>query len=445
MAKKTISSADSFQDKMPKAGSQKASNLTVTLIAACLVLSLLAAIMSIFGVKVSKFDSIGSDLQLAVSRMGIVSGETQEDDVTISDLYTVRSTQAISKAYLADRTTGLDAKQKEVLDLASATLKNIIKKDMTTFQKEKAVYNWMCKNLEMAETSQVNIPVSSSQIDEPYGVLKTGTGVPVGFATTFRMFMEMLEIPCKVVHDTAFTNAWNMVQLDDENWYHVDVGADITYGNFENFNMNENVASYKHTWDTEFFPASTGTKYCYALMKAGEVKDLYNIPTRIKKAYDKKRKCIFLKFKTSSGKDLEVVDELVSRTADYLGGNLSQNADTTENAEAGGRGVADAVCIKMEDYYLLGVFFADGSQKNAGLTEKDFNKISKAVEKASLRKISTRSPKPSKRPSLPSADDRKAVLYGKRIVCAGGHPQSQALRLYGPDGHRGARVPGERP
>ncbi|MBQ1312986.1 MAG: transglutaminase domain-containing protein [Clostridia bacterium] len=383
MAKKTISSADSFQDKMPKAGSQKASDLSLKLIAACLVLSLLAAIMSIFvGIKVAKFDSIGSDLQLAVSRMGIVSGETQEDDVTISDLYTVRSTQAISKAYLADRSTGLDAKQKEVLDLASATLKNIIKEDMTTFQKEKAVYNWMCKNLEMAETSQVNIPISSSQIDEPYGVLKTGTGVPVGFATTFRMFMEMLEIPCKVVHDTAFTNAWNMVQLDDENWYHVDVGSDITYGNFENFNMNENVASYKHTWDTEFFPAAAGTKYCYALMKAGEVKDLYNIPTRIKKAYDKKRKCIFLKFKTSSGKDLEVVDELVSRTADYLGGNLSQNADTTENAEAGGRGVADAVCIKMEDYYMLGVFFADGSQKNAGLTEKDFNKISKAVEKA---------------------------------------------------------------
>lgn len=383
MAKKTISSTDSFQDKMPKAGSQKASDLVLKLIAACLVLSLLAAIMSIFvGIKVAKFDSIGSDLQLAVSRMGIVAGETQEDDVTIADQYTVRPTTAISKAYLNERDSGLDAKQKEVLDLASATLKNIIKKDMTTFQKEKAVYDWMCKNLEMAESTQVNIPISSSQIDEPYGVLKTGTGVPVGFATTFRMFMEMLEIPCKVVHDTGFTNAWNMVQLDDENWYHVDVGADITYGNYESFNMNEPICAYKHTWDTDYFPAATGTKYCYALMKAGEVKDLYNIPTRVKKAYDKKRKCIFLKFKTSSGKDLEVVDELVSRTADYLGGNLAQNADTTENAENTGRGVADAVCIKMEDYYLLGVFFADGSQKNSGLTEKDYNKISKAVEKA---------------------------------------------------------------
>ena len=384
MAKKTISSNDTFQDKLPKTGSQKASDLVLKLIAACLVLSLIATIMSIFvGIKVAKFDSIGSDLQLAVSRMGIVAGETQEDDVTIADQYTVRPTTDISKAYLNERDSGLDAKQKEVLDLASATLKNIIKKDMTTFQKEKAVYDWMCKNLEMAESTQVNIPISSSQIDEPYGVLKTGTGVPVGFATTFRMFMEMLEIPCKVVHDTGFTNAWNMVQLDDENWYHVDVGSDITYGNYENFNMNEPICAYKHTWDTDYFPAATGTKYCYALMKAGEVKDLYNIPTRVKKAYDKKRKCIFLKFKTSSGKDLEVVDELVSRTADYLGGNLAQNADTTENAEtSSGRGVADAVCIKMEDYYLLGVFFADGSQKNSGLTEKDYNKISKSVEKA---------------------------------------------------------------
>ena len=110
MAKKTISSMDNFQEKLPKAGSQKASNLLVTLLAACLVLSLLAAIMSIFvGVKVAKFDSIGSDLQLAVSRMGIVAGETQEDDVTISDLYTVRSTKDISKAYLAGRDSGLDA------------------------------------------------------------------------------------------------------------------------------------------------------------------------------------------------------------------------------------------------------------------------------------------------------------------------------------------------
>ncbi|MBQ2015537.1 MAG: hypothetical protein II207_00875, partial [Clostridia bacterium] len=61
---------------------------------------------------------------------------------------------------------------------------------------------------------------------------------------------------------------------------------------------------------------------------------------------------------------------------------LAENADTTETAENNGRGVADAVCIKMEDYYILGVFFADGSQKNAGLNQNDYNKISKAVEKA---------------------------------------------------------------
>lgn len=385
MAKKTISSVDTLQEKLPKAGTQKASNLLVVLIAICLVLSLLAAIMSIFvGVKVSKFDQIGSDLQLAVSRMGLVTGEPQEDDVTIADQYTVRATTDISKAYRNGRTTGLNSKDKETLELATAALEKVIKEDQTPYEQELAIYRWMTKNLELAETNEVNIPVSTSQIDEPYGVLKTGTGVPVGFATTFRLFMEMLDIPCKVVHDTAFTNAWNEVQLEDE-WYHVDVCADTPYGNYENFNLTDALCAYNHTWDTEFFPAATGTEFCYALQHATEVKDIYKIPTRIKKAYDKKKKAVFLRFKTTSGKDLEIVDELVSRTADYLGGNVSIGTDNnTEPSEGGtGVGVVDAVCLKQEDDYLLGVFFAgDTSKSEAGLTQKDYNKISKAVEKA---------------------------------------------------------------
>lgn len=385
MAKKTISSVDNLQEKLPKAGSQRASNLLVTLVAICLVLSLLAAILGIFtAAKVARFGSIGSDLQLAASRMGMVTGDPQEDDVTIADQYTVRSTADIAKAYQKGRTAGLDSKQKETLEIASATLDSIIKKDMTPYEQELAVYQWMCKNLELAQNSEVNIPISTSQIDEPYGVLKTGTGVSVGFATTFRMFLEMLDIPCKVVHDTAFTNAWNEVQLGDD-WYHVDVGADIQYGNYENFNMNDAICAYKHTWDTDFFPAATGTKYCYATMKAKELKDLYKIPSLVKKAYDKKQKCIFLRFQTKSGKDLEVVDELVSRTADYLGGNLTVTDGTgAETAEGGsGVGVVDAYCLKLDDGYLLGVFFADAStKKDAGLTKSDFNKISGAVEKA---------------------------------------------------------------
>ena len=386
MAKKTVSSVDNLQEKLPKAGSQKASNLLVILVACCLVLSLLAAIMSIFvGVKVSKFDTVGSDLQLAISRLGTVStGEPQEDDVTIADQYTVRSTQDISKAYRNGRSGGLDSKQKETLELATAALESVIKDDMTPYEQEKAVYKWMCKNLEVAQSSEVNIPISSSMIDEPYGVLKTGTGVPVGFATTFRMFMEMLDIPCKVVHDTGFTNAWNEVQLDDD-WYHVDVGADITYGNFENFNMNDAICAYKHNWDTEFFPVANGTEYCYALMKAKDISDVYQIPKKIKKMYDKKQKCVFLKFNVKSGKDLEIVDELVARTAEYLGGNMTKSTatNTYEATEGGtGKGIVDAVCLKIDDGYLLGVFFSDDANSSNGLTQSDYSKISKTVEKA---------------------------------------------------------------
>lgn len=382
MAKKTISSVDTTLEKLPKAGSQKASNLVVVLVALCLVFSLLAAIFSIFiGVKVSKFDNVGSDLQLAVSRMGLVAGEPQEDDVTIADKYTVRSTKDLSDAYKAGKESGLDSKQKETLELVNGILGTVIKDDMTPYEQELAVYKWMTKNLEQAAGSEVNIPVSTTQIDEPYGVLKTNSGAPVGFATTFRMFMECLDIPCKVVHDTGFTTAWNEVQLDDE-WYHVDTYADAAYANFENFNMNDAICAYSHNWDTEFFPVANGTEYCYALMKAKDIKDIYTIPTKIKKMYDKKQKCVFLRFKASSGKDLEIVDELVSRTADYLGGNVTLSSDTSEEAAGGsGVGVVDAICMKLDDDYLLGVFF-NTEKSEAGLTTKDYNKISKAVEKA---------------------------------------------------------------
>lgn len=381
MAKKTISSGDTFQEDLPNQSSEKSRNLVTKLIVICLIFSLLAAVMSIFvGVKVSKIASADSDLKLAASRMGIVTGETEEDHVMIDDRYTIQPTTKISEAYRKGKASGLDEEQKEVLNIASGTLSNLIKNDMNSFEKEKAVYTWMCSNLELAASEERKIPVASSKIDEPYGVLQSGTGVSVGFATTFRMFMEMLGIPCKVVHDTEFTTAWNEVQLDDDNWYFVDIGKDVVYNNYENFNLNDTLCAYDHQWDTEYFPKANGTKYCYALTKTQDLKDLYKIPSYIKKAYDKKQSCLFLTFQTKAGNDLEIVDELVSRSTDSLGGKLS---DDNASAKKKGRGVADVIVVPMDGSYLLGVFFGEASQNNnSGLSKKEYNKISKAVAKA---------------------------------------------------------------
>ena len=186
---------------------------------------------------------------------------TQEDDVAVGGEYYIRSTLPISDAYKSGDTSGLSEKQLETLEMASDVLDGIITDGMTPYEQEKAVYGWMCANLGHEGGVTVVVPTASEYSAEPYGVLKYGTAVCVGYATTFRLFMQMLGIDCMVVHNSY--HSWNLVNLDGD-WYHTDIYSDVGTGNYANFNMNDEMCSNGHEWDTSFFPAATGLKYCYA-------------------------------------------------------------------------------------------------------------------------------------------------------------------------------------
>lgn len=71
----------------------------------------------------------------------------QEDGYMIGDQYEIRSTAHISDAYKSGNDAGLEDEDKETLQMASDVLKEIIKKDMNSYEKELAVYDWMYKNI----------------------------------------------------------------------------------------------------------------------------------------------------------------------------------------------------------------------------------------------------------------------------------------------------------
>ena len=54
------------------------------------------------------------------------------------------------------------------------------------------------------------------------GVLKYHNAVCVGYATTFRMFMQMMGIECKVEHNTEKFHSWDVVKIDGD-WYITDI------------------------------------------------------------------------------------------------------------------------------------------------------------------------------------------------------------------------------
>lgn len=241
----------------------------------------------------------------------IAQNETREDGVSIMDQYEIRSTLAISDAYRAGNTNGLSDKDKETLEMASAVLKEIITDGMSPYEKEKAVYDWMTTKLSYDTGILQVIPNTTADCDNPYGVLKYHNAVCVGYATTFRLFMQMLDIPCMVVHNMSRVHSWNLVQLDGA-WYHVDIYSDQDTGGYANFNMNDELAANGHDWDREFFPAATALTYNYGYQNRTTVEDIYEVPQTIRKALEERQGSIFLAFPAIDEANAQVVESLCS-------------------------------------------------------------------------------------------------------------------------------------
>lgn len=226
-------------------------------------------------------------------------GITKENDVKIADVYEIKSTEVISDAYKSGDTSNLDDKQKETLQMASDILKEIIKDGMSDYEKETAVYDWMCKNLASDSNLLVVIPASSGkEADNPYGVLKYHNAVCVGYATTFRMFMQMLDIECMVVHNTECYHSWDLVKIDGD-WYHTDIYGDVGKGDYSNFNVCDAIRSQQQTWDTSYFPHANSVKRNKAMENMITINSIEELPALYAKNIGEKKYSFFVKFNTT--------------------------------------------------------------------------------------------------------------------------------------------------
>lgn len=256
-----------------------------------LVLLLALNVFTIFKVKALEESAGDSDTE----------DVAQENDVTIGGEYVIKATTQISDAYKSGNTSNLSDKDKETLGMAKSVLDEIITDDMSDYEKELAVYKWMTTNIGFDSGSMTVVPDDDSKpVDNPNGVLKNHEAVCVGYATTFRLFMQMLGIDCMVVHDSYLSHSWDLVKLDGQ-WYHTDIYSDAGSGegNFSHFNLNDEMMNSQE-WNTDFFPAADGYKYNYAYVNRTQCKDVYTIPEQMRAALDARQGVVSLDF----GKDI---------------------------------------------------------------------------------------------------------------------------------------------
>ena len=187
----------------------------------------------------------------------------------------IYDTSAIRAAWETGDEEGLSDKDAAILEQCRAVLGELITEDMTDFQKELAVHDWIVEHGSYDQTVHNN-PGHSGRTGyrDPYGILVGGYGNCLGYSTTFQLLMDLCDVECITVVGAAFDSmedhAWNMVRLDGE-WYCVDVTwDDPTMGNGNTnsvvrhryFNVtSQHMRDTDHQWDYLYVPEATATQY----------------------------------------------------------------------------------------------------------------------------------------------------------------------------------------
>lgn len=245
-----------------------------------------------------------------------------EDGYQVGGQYEIRSTAHISDAYLSGDAGQLSAEDKETLSMAGEVLDQITHSGMSGYEKEEAVYLWMARHIGASSTGAISRPGMTRSAFTPHDVLESRTAVCVGYATTFRLFMNMLRLDCRVVHNEY--HSWNLVRLED-GWYHVDVYGDAHGVLYGNFNMTDAVARDGHSWDESALPEAKSLKYTPAVQNGIPVDGVLDVPAALKQTLDGSSGALFFQFKSPlTQQDMEMAEFLVRSLEPVLSGMLDE-------------------------------------------------------------------------------------------------------------------------
>ncbi len=298
-----------------------------------------------------------ADQKIKAAEALVQENSYQEDGFKVAEQYEIKSTKQISDAYISGDESALSAEDKETLNMAKDVLKSVVKDNMSDYEKEEAIYVWMVKNIGQGASTTVTLPTQrGGDSYTPHGVLKTKAAVCVGYATTFRLFMNMLGMDCHIVHNDY--HSWDLVQLDDGEWYHTDVYSDAgRIPSYRNFNMSDSSAEFGHDWDKTALPEAKGVKYTTANQKKKHLKSMEEVPADLKKGFDDKQRVFFYEFDKVTEADYPVADYIVTQL---------QSAFTSSGTD----GYVTGMWYDNEDEshgYILGIFAE--TYDNSGLSD----------------------------------------------------------------------------
>ncbi len=204
----------------------------------------------------------------------IVLDAPEPEEELLADEY---DPAAILAAWKSGGQSALTARNAAILESCAEAIDELVAEDMQDHEKELAVHDWIAERAVYDDGLLSNAPVAEPHpdSDNPYGLLVRRKATCAGYAHTFKLFMDMLATECLTVEGTSQLGGeehmWNMVRLDDGEWYCVDVTWDDTDNVPEEgeapvyhkyFNVTSEFMRYNdHQWDETSVPEAVSERF----------------------------------------------------------------------------------------------------------------------------------------------------------------------------------------
>ncbi len=199
---------------------------------------------------------------------------TSENDLKDIDDSTYYNQDIVTAVKARDMSILTEPKDQAIYKAAVDVIDSVITEDMTDVEKEKAIHDYLCINMDYDIPAVDDESKADPDADNPYGMLVGHYGICSGYASTFKLFMDCLDIECIIVEGKANgleeDHAWNKVHIDGK-WYNVDVTWDdpVYYDeqgnvvteswdeNYQFFNCSDKVLEVTgHYWNHDLYPES---------------------------------------------------------------------------------------------------------------------------------------------------------------------------------------------
>lgn len=240
-------------------------------------------VRDLVSVKIADYDKERYDLHKALYK---ISDDYPDLDYIDFDktVYYTNDRLGIVNVFLAYKypKEELVSMKVKVYEKVDKIVTSIIKPEMTEYEKEKAIHDYLIFNAKYNKIGAEKKDVSFEEHDA-YGVLIKGTGVCDSYAEAFKMLLNKVGIECITVSgdqkdgkDDDIGHAWSMVKLGGK-YYHVDVTwDDREYDDGQNdlcydyFNLTDENMAKDHEWNADDYPKCTNTDENY-FYKNGKV------------------------------------------------------------------------------------------------------------------------------------------------------------------------------